>query len=264
MAVQLSTEDILALAAAPILGMGAAKAGRSMGQASRAAQTYRNLQKAGIDMGPASPALDDEAPEGGLSYDDIMNIKGNMKAREYPKKGHIIRLPLAGGQHNAVRDQAMIDEAGRMQEINEHNRALFKYLRPGMSPKEADIALRQGEREQRKLPAYWDDAFYRRELNVKSDAIRAIKITPDAKIQVMWKGKHSANNPDGWYTFRKFPNTYEASKEVQRLLDAPSLGQALMPVLTNKRLEKKAGEAGEGGKQYGWWNVANYNGAYAG
>ena len=258
MAIQLSTEDILALAAAPLLGVGAARAGRSMGQAARAAQTYRNLQKAGISMGPASPALDDEAPEGGLNAAQILNIKGNMKAREYPKKGHIIRLPLAGGNHNAGRDQTMIDQAGRMQELNEHNRALFKYLRPGMSPKEADIALRQGEREQRKLPAYWDDAFYRREMNVKSDAIRAIKITPDAKIQVMWKGKHSANNPDGWYTFRKFPNTYEASLEVQKLLDEPSLGHALMPVLTMKGGDKAAA------KGYGQWNVANYNGKYAG
>lgn len=257
MAIQLSTEDILALAAAPILGMGAAKAGRSMGQAARAAQAYRAYREAGLPI-PESPALNDVAPEGGLSYDDIMNIKGNMKAREYPKKPHIIRIPVAGGTHNANRDQAMIDEAGRMQEINEHNRALFKYLRPGMSPKEADIALRKGEKEQQKLPAYWEDLNYRRGLGVQSDAIRAVRITPDAKIQVMWKGKHSANNPDGWYTFRQFPNTYEASKEVQKLLSSESLGHALMPILTAKAGQKWAE------KGYGQWNAANFNGAYAG
>lgn len=252
MAIQLSTEDILALAAAPLLGVGADRAGRSMGQAARAAQTYRNLQNAGIPMGPASPALDAEAPEGGLTAAQILNIKGNMKARAYPKKPHIIRLPLAGGMHNAGRDQAMIDEAGRMQEINEHNRALFKYLRPGMSPKEADIALRQGEKEQQKLPQYWEDLKYRREFNVKSDAVHGIQITPDAKIQVKWKG-----SPE-WYTFRQFPNTYEASKEVQKLLSEPSLGRAVMPVLTMKGGDKLAA------KGYGKWNVANYNGAYAG
>jgi hypothetical protein len=146
----------------------------------------------------------------------------------------------------------MIDEAGRMQEINEHNRALFKYLRPGMSPKEADIALRKGEKEQQKLPQYWEDLNYRREFNVKSDAVHGIKITPDAKIQVKWKG-----SPE-WYTFRKFPNTYEASKEVQKLLSEPSLGRAVMPVLTMKGGDKLAA------KGYGKWNVANYNGAYAG
>lgn len=258
MAIQLSTEDILTLAAAPLLGIGAARAGRTMGQAVRAAQTYRNFVEAGYDMGPASPMLDAEAPEGGLNYEQIMNIKGNMKAREYPKKGHIIRIPLAGGNHNVGRDQDMVEAAGRMQEINEHNRALFKYLRPGMSPKEADNALRRGQHEERRLPAYWDDPFYRREMKVKSDAIRSIKITPDAKIQVMWKGKHSANNPDGWYTFRQFPNTYEASLEVQKLLNEPSLGHAMMPVLTMKGGDKLAA------KGYGKWNAANYNGAYGG
>lgn len=258
MAIQLSTEDILALAAAPLLGMGAARAGRSMGQAARAARTYRDFQKAGIDVGPASPALEDEAPEGGLNYEQVMNIRGNMKARDYPKKWHIIRIPLAGGMHNANRDQAMIDEAGRMQEINEHNRALFKYLRPGMSPKEADIALRKGEKEEQRLPQYWEDLNYRREFNVKSDAIQGIKITPDAKIQVKWKGKPSANNPDGWYTFRQFPNTYEASKEVQKLLSEPSLGHALMPILTNEKSGQKWAEKG-----YGKWNAANFNGAYS-
>ena len=251
MAIQLSTEDILTLAAAPLLGIGAARAGRTMGQAARAAQTYRNFVQAGYDMGPASPMLDAEAPEGGLNYEQIMNIKGNMKAREYPKKYHIIKIPLADGMHNANRDQAMIDEAGRMQEINEHNRALFKYLRPGMSPKEADIAIRQGVKEEQKLPKYWDDLNYRREFNVKSDAVHGVKITPDGKIQVKWKGSPT------WYTFRQFPNTYEASKEVQKLLSEPSLGRAVMPVLTMKGGDKLAA------KGYGKWNAANYNGAYA-
>ena len=257
MAIQLSTEEILALAAAPILGIGAARAGRSMGQAARAAQAYRAFREAGIDL-PESPAINDVAPEGGLTYDDIMNIKGNMKAREYPKKNHIIHIPLAGGMHNANRDQGMIDQAGRMQELNEHNRALFKYLRPGMSPKEADIALRKGEKEEQKLPAYWEDLKYRRELGVKSDAIHAVRITPDAKIQVKWKGKPSKNNPDGWYTFRKFPNTYEASLEVQKLLSEPSLGHALMPILTNEKYGQKWAEKG-----YGKWNAANFNPKYS-
>lgn len=258
MAYQLSTDDILTLAAVPLLGIGAARSGRTLGQAGRAAQAYRNMVRNGIDVGPASPMLDAVAPEGGITYEQLMNIKGNLKATEYPKKYHVIRIPLAEGMHNVARDQAMIDEAGRMQEINEHNRALFKHLRPGMSPKEVDVALRQGTKEEQKLPQYWEDLNYRREFNVKSDAVHGIKITPDAKIQVKWKSSPT------WYTFRQFPNTYEASKEVQKLLDAPSIGQAVLPVLTNPKLSKKAGDAGEGGKHYGWWNVANYNGAYAG
>lgn len=251
MAYQLSTEDILTLAAAPLL-LGAARSGRTLGQAGRAAQAYRNMQRAGIDLGPASPALDDTAPEGGLSYEQIMNIKNNMKATEYPKKYHIIRIPVADGAHNVARDQAMIDEAGRMQERKEHNNALFKHLRPGMTPKEVDAALRQGTKEEQKLPQYWEDLNYRREFNVKSDAVHGVKITPDAKIQVKWKGSPT------WYTFRQFPNTYEASKEVQKLLNEPSLGRAVMPILTMKGGDKLAA------KGYGRWNAANYNGAYAG
>lgn len=251
MAYQLSTEDILTLAAAPLL-LGAARSGRTLGQAGRAAQAYRNMQRAGIDLGTASPALDDSAPEGGLSYEQIMNIKNNMKATEYPKKYHIIRIPVADGAHNVARDQAMIDEAGRMQEKKEHNNALFKHLRPGMTPKEVDAALRQGTKEEQKLPQYWEDLNYRREFNVKSDAVHGVKITPDAKIQVKWKGSPT------WYTFRQFPNTYEASKEVQKLLNEPSLGRAVMPILTMKGGDKLAA------KGYGRWNAANYNGAYAG
>ena len=210
------------------------------------------MQRAGIDLGTASPALDDSAPEGGLSYEQIMNIKNNMKATEYPKKYHIIRIPVADGAHNVARDQAMIDEAGRMQEKKEHNNALFKHLRPGMTPKEVDAALRQGTKEEQKLPQYWEDLNYRREFNVKSDAVHGVKITPDAKIQVKWKGSPT------WYTFRQFPNTYEASKEVQKLLNEPSLGRAVMPILTMKGGDKLAA------KGYGRWNAANYNGAYAG
>lgn len=250
MAIQLSTEDILTLAAAPLLGLGAARSGRTLGQAARAAQTYRNMQRAGIDLGTASPALD--AVPGGLTYEHLMNVKNNLKAKEYPKKYHAIHIPVADGMHNSGRDQAMIDEAGRMQEMNEHNRALFKHLRPGMSPKEVDVALRQGARDEQKLPQYWDDLNYRREFNVKSDAVHGIKITPDAKIQVKWKGSPT------WYTFRQFPNTYEASKEVQKLLNEPSLGRAVMPILTMKGGDKLAA------KGYGRWNAANYNGAYAG
>lgn len=251
MAIQLSTEDILTLAMAPLLGVGASRAGRSMGQAARAAQTYRNMVRAGIDIGPASPMLDAVAPEGGLNYEQIANIKNNMKAKEYPKKYHVIRIPLAGGHHNVARDQAMIDEAGRMQEMNEHNRALFKYLRPGMSPKEVDIALRKGEKEEQNLPKYWEDLNYRKEFNVKSDAVHGVRVTPDAKIQVKWKGGPT------WYTFRQFPNTYEASKEVQKLLSEDSIGRAVMPILTMKGGDKLAA------KGYGKWNAANYNGAYA-
>ena len=255
MAYQLSTEDILTLAAAPLL-LGAARSGRTLGQAGRAAQAYRNMQRAGIDLGTASPALD--AVPGGLTYEQLMNVKNNLKAKEYPKKYHAIHIPVADGMHNSGRDQAMINEAGRMQEMKEHNNALFKHLRPGMTPQEVDKALKKGFNEEQSLPAYWDDNSYRREMDVKSDAVRAIRITPDAKIQVMWKGQHSKNNPDGWYTFRQFPNTYEASLEVQKLLNEPSLGHAVMPILTMKGGDKLAA------KGYGRWNAANYNGAYAG
>lgn len=248
MAYQLSAKDVIAAASIPFMGAAAAGAGRSrMGMA---ASVLSQLQDAGIVSGPVSPSLNDN-PEGTLSVTDYLNMKGKLKAREYPRKAHITRVMAANGQHNSGLMQEVAEEAGRMQSLREHNDTLLKYLKPGMTPRQAQEAIAKGYKEEKKLPAYWDDQLNRRFFNVRSDAVHGIKVTPDGYVQVKWRGSPT------WYTFQKYPDTHQASLAVQELLKEPSLGRAVWPVLTRKGGDKLAA------KGYGKWNIAHYNGAFA-
>lgn len=258
MAYQLSAEEVLSLAALPVVGrmMGSGRGGMAanvlssaLGGRSRAGELASMIQGSTGERVAVSPDVNSVATA--LTPSDVLKIKGKLKARGYPKKYHITRIPLANGNHNAGLNAAVAKDAARMQDINEHNAALMKYIRPGMSPAALDEAIRKGSREERRLPQYWDDLQNRRQFNVRSDAVHAIQVTPDAKIQVKWKGSPT------WYTFRQYPDTHKASIEAQKLLMSPSLGRAVWPVLTRKGGKKLAA------KGYGKWNIEHYNGAYA-
>lgn len=264
MAYQVSAEDVLALAAFPLFGR-MARAGRG----GMAANVLSSLASGnGTVMGPqhpdvlaalisgyrgeeVTPSPDIDAVPVPLTAEQALQLRARLKAREYPKKDHITRTMFANGAHNSGLDTATAKEAARMQTLNEHNEALLKYVRPGMSPKEVDAAIRKGVRDEKKLPQYWDDLQNRRNFNVRSDAVHGIRITPDAKIQVRWR-----NSPT-WYTFRQYPDTHKASLEAQKLIMSPSLGRAVWPVMTRKGGDKLAA------KGYGKWNIEHYNGAYA-
>lgn len=257
MAYQISTEEILALAALPMMGR-LANSGRGGTAANVLSSVLRNGSPEDIAalISGATGSKVDVSPDVNagpkvLTPEDVLRLKGSLKARDYPKKYHITTVPAAGGMHNAGLMEAVARDAGRMQTLNEHNDALMKYVRPGMSPEALDDAIRKGAREERRLPQYWDDLQNRKQFNVRSDAVHGIRITPDAKIQVKWKGSPT------WYTFRQYPDTYKASLEAQKLMMAPSLGRAVWPVLTRKGGDKLAA------KGYGKWNIEHYNGAYA-
>lgn len=147
----------------------------------------------------------------------------------------------------------VIEEAGVMQDIDEHNAAIMQYVRPGMSPREEREAIRRGVEEEKKLPKFWNESNNRREFSVSSSAVSGIRLTPDARIEVEWKG-----NPGTWYTFRSYPDTHEASKAAQELLKADSLGRAVMPWQRNGiPLKFKDPDVS-------WWNRKNYDPTYAG
>jgi hypothetical protein len=264
MAYQVSAEEILALAALPLFGRMA-----QSGRGGVAANVLSSLASGnGTVLGPQHPDVISSLISGAtgeqvtpspdinkapvpLTPEQVLTLKGNLKARDYPKKDHVTRTLLANGAHNSGLNESIARDAARMQTLNEHNDALLKYLRPGMSPKEVDVAIRKGVKEEKKLPQYWDDLQNRRNFNVRSDAVHGIRITPDAKIQVKWRGSPT------WYTFRQYPDTHKASLEAQKLIMSPSLGRAVWPVLTRKGGDKLAA------KGYGKWNIEHYNGAYA-
>ena len=250
MAYQLRAEDVLAAASMPFMGAAAAGAGRSrMGMA---AGVLARMQGNGEYSGPVSPSINADPTES-MTITDYLNLKGQLRARKYPAKVHITRPGLANGHHNEGLIASLAEEAGRMQTLKEHNDALLKYLRPGMTPREAQAAIEKGYKEERKLPAYWDDLRNRRNFNVRSDAVHGIKVTPDGYVQVKWRGSPT------WYTFQKYPDTHQASLAVQELLKKPSLGRAVMPFQRNgKKLEFK-----KKGVTYSDWNIAHYNGAFA-
>lgn len=140
-----------------------------------------------------------------------------------------------------------INEAGRMQTMKEHNDAIMKYVRPGMKPKELRAALEMGIEDEKKLPQFWNESQSRRPFKVSSSAVTGIRLTPDARIQVQWKGKPT------WYTFQQYPNTQEASLAAQELLQADSIGRAVYPVISRK----------VNNPLLGIWNRQNYDGAFA-
>lgn len=143
----------------------------------------------------------------------------------------------------------VIEEAGRMQTLDEHNKAIMKYVRPGMDPKTLRAALHRGLEEEKNLAAFWNESKSRRPFSVSSSAVTGIRLTPDARIEVQWKGKPT------WYTFRQFGDTQQASLAAQQLLQANSIGRAVYPVVSRKI--KKASP------DLGYWNRENYAEGYA-
>ena len=193
----------------------------------------------------------------GATVGDVAVLADNQVAKTYPREfypdssGHTVDVSYIPGpaQNNAALDAGVARDAARMQTIQEHNDTLLKYVRPGMTPVQLHDALEQGRKDERQLLSFWADSKPRKAYTPSSSAVKGVRITPDSRIEVMW-----GSNPNKWYTFRQFPNTYEASLEAQKLLMAPSLGRAVMPA----RIADRSKIAG-----LGEWNRANYDGSFA-
>lgn len=213
------------------MGLGGAGGGVSVGSVLAGV----GGSKGGIPAGAASFAADNYptefAPDWAHVY-DVINIPGQPNFNQH-------------GKANAD----VIREAGRMQSLDEHNKAITKYVRPGMDPKTMRAALHRGLEEEKNLAAFWNESKSRRPFKVSSSAVTGIRLTPDGRIEVQWKGKPT------WYTFKEYPNTYEASLAAQKLLQSDSIGRAVWPVVSRppKNPNPLLGE----------WNRDNYDGAYA-
>lgn len=154
-------------------------------------------------------------------------------ASKYPESQMMVEIqPVNDGIHNAKLQVGVAEEAAKMQTLKEHNDALNKFLKPGQTPAERAEALRKGKQAEKELLSFWADKTPRVSYTPSSSAVKAVRITPDNRVQVMWQGKHSKNNPDGWYTFLPSSNPYKASEAFQALVTAPSIGRAVYPVVS--------------------------------
>jgi hypothetical protein len=289
MAVQLNSNDILTAAlllnGAGMFQAGAASAAARLG-ASRAArqsaaQTLRGalsgaegkeMQQAARQAFPGvtgaaqaeGQALRNQKPQALLTMADIQRIKDQYGAHEYPNRfspnplGHVIDVTYKPGppQENQEVDRPLSKVASQQQTIDYHNNALFKYLKPGMTQAQAHQALMKGFKEEKELPQWWDESETRVgfDFHPSSSAVSAIRITPDARIEVAW-----GTDPSTYYTFRQFPNTQAASQAVRELVSCGSIGRAVMPKGMSAKASKK-----HPGRLYGWWNRKNYDAAFAG
>lgn len=155
---------------------------------------------------------------------------------DYPKPNKFIYdvdyVPGAP-QNNAAYNGNPNPRAMRMQTIQEHNRALNKYIRPGMSPMELRAAIENGKEEEQKLDSFWtDDSHPRRPVRSSSSAVSDVVINTDGTLSIRFR------NGGNWYTYRGGADPYEAAMAAHDLVTAPSLGKAINPV-------------------NGWWSVGD-------
>lgn len=229
---QIAKEILAFLIGAGMNSTPAARAAGILGSvsgASRSAPSIPGMSNAASQF-MAKQYPEEFAPDAWHNY-DVVNIPGKANFNQHGKA-----------------NSSVINEAGVMQDIDLHNKTITKYIRPGMTPKEQRLALNQGLQDEKNLPQFWNESKSRRPFSVSSSAVTGIRLTPDARIEVQWKNKPT------WYTFRQFPNTYEASREVQRLLQADSIGRAVYPI-RSRNIEPT--------DDLGWWNYPNYDGSMA-
>lgn len=208
------------------------------------------------------------AARGGISLSFVPSVASGMPAsaetfaaKNYPTEFapdafHIYDTSYIPGKANlnslGKAYDGIISEAGRMQTLDEHNKAITKFVRPGMNPQQLRQALNMGLEAEKHLPAFWNESKSRIPFKVSSSAVSGIRLTPDARIEVRW-----GTSPK-WYSYKQYPDTQQASLAAQQLLQADSIGRAVMPFQRNgKPLNFKKGAV------YSEWSKPNYDPAYA-
>lgn len=208
------------------------------------------------------------AARGGISLSFVPSVASGMPAsaetfaaKNYPTEfapdafhNYNVMHVSNGPNNNAwgKTNSDIIDIAGRMQTLDEHNKAITKFVRPGMNPQQLRQALNMGLEAEKHLPAFWNESKSRIPFRVSSSAVSGIRLTPDARIEV-----RLGTSPK-WYSYKQYPDTQQASLAAQQLLQADRIGRAVMPFQRNgKPLNFKKGAV------YSEWSKPNYDPAYA-
>ncbi len=157
-------------------------------------------------------ALGDRAPGTVYSYPDMHHTF------DY---GDILAVTGDGSAWNNHTFKDAFTDALEYQDIEDHNAALNKYIRPGQTPAERQAAIKRGENEEKRLMGFWsEDRHPRRNAGAKSTAVSGVRIRNNMLwIQFGGKGK--------WYAYRGGATTRQAAHEAAKLLRSRSIGKAI-------------------------------------
>ena len=203
------------------------------------------LARLGLDIASAGSGIGALMARG-LSGTGSSVTADGREADRYPNPLHTVSVNWLPGppQLNAMLKRGVADKAAQMQSLKKHNDTILRYLRdlpPTASDKDKHRALMLGIADEEALDSYWDDKKPRKDFSPSSSAVKAIRITPDNRIEVMW------GSTPKWYTYKQHSDPYQASLAAKELLTSGSIGRALV---------RKS-------KKYGQWGRAQYDGAMA-
>ena len=111
-------------------------------------------------------------------------------------------------------------EAFLRQTDAEHRAALEQYWKDPNIPK--DRAVKLGIRNEQRLPKWWDDRDPRLPVTPSSSAVASARIGSDGDIYIVF-----GSNPGKEYQYEGSPDPVEASRVLQELVTAPSIGRAV-------------------------------------
>lgn len=204
------------------------------------------LARLGLDIASAGSGIGALMARGLSGTSSSVSADGKP-AESYPNPLHTVEVmwfPDGEPQENSMLKRTLADKAAKMQTLQQHNDTILKYLRklpPNASEKQKHLELMKGLAEEAELDEYWDDKKPRKDFTPSSSAVKAVRVTPDNRVEVMW------GSTPKWYTYKQHADPYQASLAMKELLTAPSIGRALV---------RKS-------KKYGQWGRAQYDGAMA-
>lgn len=196
------------LAGAMAAGSPAAVLSRAVGMMAAG----RGSRFGGSTLTRLANALGDKAPGTVYSYPDMHHTF------DY---GDILAVTADGSAWNNHTFKDAFTDALEYQDIEDHNAALNKYIRPGQTPAERQAAIIRGEKEEKRLMGFWDkDRHPRRNAGAKSTAVSGVRIRNNMVwVQFGGKGK--------WYAYRGGNTTRQAAHEAAKLLRSRSIGRAM-------------------------------------
>lgn len=204
------------------------------------------LARLGLDIASAGSGIGALMARG-LSGTGSSVTADGREADRYPNPLHTVEVmwfPDGEPQLNSMLKRGIADKAAQMQSLKQHNDTILHYLRalpPTASEKDKHLALMRGMADEAALDEYWDDKTSRKDFTPSSSAVKAVRVTPDNRVEVMW------GSTPKWYTYKQHSDPYKASLAMKELLTSGSIGRALV---------RKS-------KKYGQWGRAQYDGAMA-
>lgn len=157
----------------------------------------------------------------------VSDIRRAGVANEYPHPLHTVSIGYGVG--NTGVDYAKAKDAAKMQTLEEHNAALTAFIKPGMNEAQLADAIVKGKELESRMLSFWDDSKPREQYHPTSSAVQAVRLTPDGRIQVMWRHKSASGKPPKWYTYKTHANPQEASMSLRKLMTSGSIGKSVYP-----------------------------------